>query len=45
MYNRINGKDKILSDAISCVDHLGDSTNIHLKDEIIIREWQPVNPI
>ena len=36
--------NKILSDAISCVDHLGDPTNIHLKDENSIREWRPVSP-
>lgn len=42
MTNMIN---KILSDAVSCVDHLGDKTNIHLKDEMICREWNPVSPV
>jgi hypothetical protein len=31
----ISSKDKILSDVTSCVDHLGDPTYIHLKDEIM----------
>ena len=35
---------KILSDVTSCVDHLGDQTYIHLKDEIYMSEWQPVSP-